>query len=115
LFSDIEEGVTVTRYTDEITGLTDTVIMDPKQRPVSAKDMRPIIKLVDAKGDDLKIPGTDHDAHYLLPPKAIINVSGGEKINIGDVIARIPQESSKTRDITGGLPRVAELFEARSS
>ena len=113
LFSDIEEAVTVTRYTDEITGLTDTVIMDPKQRPINAKDMRPIVKLVDAKGNDLKIPGTDHEAHYLLPPKAIINVSNKDKINIGDVIARIPQESSKTRDITGGLPRVADLFEAR--
>ena len=113
LFSDIEEGVTVTRYTDDITGLTDTVIMDPKQRPSSAKDMRPVVKLVDAKGDELKIPGTDHDAHYLLPPRAIINVNDGKEVNIGDVIARIPQESSKTRDITGGLPRVADLFEAR--
>ena len=113
LFSDIEEGVTVTRYTDDITGLTDTVIMDPKQRPSSAKDMRPVVKLVDAKGDELKIPGTDHDAHYLLPPRAIINVNDGKEVNIGDVIARISQESSKTRDITGGLPRVADLFEAR--
>ena len=113
LFSDIEEGVTVTRYTDDITGLTDTVIMDPKQRPSSAKDMRPVVKLVDAKGDELKIPGTDHDAHYLLPPRAIINVNDGKEVNVGDVIARIPQESSKTRDITGGLPRVADLFEAR--
>ena len=113
LFSDIEEGVTVTRYTDDITGLTDTVIMDPKQRPSSAKDMRPVVKLVDTKGDELKIPGTDHDAHYLLPPRAIINVNDGKEVNIGDVIARIPQESSKTRDITGGLPRVADLFEAR--
>ena len=113
LFSDIEEGITVTRYTDDITGLTDTVIMDPKQRPSSAKDMRPVVKLVDTKGDELKIPGTDHDAHYLLPPRAIINVNDGKEVNIGDVIARIPQESSKTRDITGGLPRVADLFEAR--
>jgi DNA-directed RNA polymerase subunit beta' len=113
LFSDIEEGVTVTRYTDDITGLTDIVILDPKQRPSSAKDMRSVVKLVDAKGDELKIPGTDHDAHYLLPPRAIINVNDGKEVNIGDVIARIPQESSKTRDITGGLPRVADLFEAR--
>ena len=113
LFSDIEEGVTVTRYTDDITGLTDIVILDPKQRPSSAKDMRSVVKLVDAKGDELKIPGTDHDAHYLLPPRAIINVNDGKEVNVGDVIARIPQESSKTRDITGGLPRVADLFEAR--
>ena len=113
LFSDIEEGVTVARYTDDITGLTDTIIMDPKQRPTSAKDMRPVVKLVDTKGNELKLPGTDHNADFLLPPKAIINVSDGQGINIGDVIARIPQESSKTRDITGGLPRVADLFEAR--
>ncbi len=112
-FSDIEEGATVALYTDDITGLTDTVIMDPQQRPTTAKDMRPVVKLVDDKGEELKIPGTEHNAHYLLPPRAIINVKDGKEVNIGDVIARIPQESSKTRDITGGLPRVADLFEAR--
>ena len=105
--------MTVARYTDDITGLTDTIIMDPKQRPTSAKAMRQVVKLVDTKGNELKLPGTDHNADFLLPPKAIINVSDGQGINIGDVIARIPQESSKTRDITGGLPRVADLFEAR--
>lgn len=113
LFSDIEEGVTVARYTDDITGLTDTIVMDPKQRPISAKDMRPVVKLVDAKGDELKIPETDQNAHYLLPPRAVITVTAGKGIKIGDVIARVPQESSKTKDITGGLPRVADLFEAR--
>ena len=71
------------------------------------------MKLVDAKGNELKIPGTDMDAHYLLPPKAVINVSDGAEVNVGDVIARLAQESLKTRDITGGLPRVADLFEAR--
>ena len=112
-FSDIVEGVTVTRHVDEITGLTSMVIMDPKQRAATAKDMRPIVKLVDAAGEELKIPGTDQAAHYPLPPGAVINVSDGKEVNIGDVIARLPQESAKTRDITGGLPRVADLFEAR--
>ncbi len=112
-FSDIVEGVTVTRHVDEITGLTNTVILDPKQRPANAKDLRPTVKLVDENGDELKIPGTDQAAHYLLPSKAVINVSDGKEVNIGDVIARLAQESVKTRDITGGLPRVADLFEAR--
>ena len=111
-FSDIVEGVTVTRHVDEITGLTNTVILDPKQRPANAKDLRPTVKLVDENGDELKIPGTDQAAHYLLPSKAVINVSDGKEVNIGDVIARLAQESVKTRDITGGLPRVADLFEA---
>jgi DNA-directed RNA polymerase subunit beta' len=112
-FADIVEGVTVNRHVDEITGLTNMVITDPKQRSTAAKDLRPVVKLVDAKGDDLKIPGTDMAAHYLLPPKAVINVSDGAEVNVGDVIARLAQESLKTRDITGGLPRVADLFEAR--
>ncbi len=112
-FSDILEGLTVVRHVDEITGLTSIVIMDPKQRAQSAKDLRPVVKLVDAGGHDLKIPGTDIPAHYFLPPKAVINVEDGTTAKVGDVIARLPQESFKTRDITGGLPRVADLFEAR--
>ncbi|MGQ0591597.1 MAG: DNA-directed RNA polymerase subunit beta' [Gammaproteobacteria bacterium] len=112
-FSDILEGMTVVRHVDEFTGLTSIVIMDPKQRAASVKDLRPVVKLVDAGGHDLKIPGTDIPAHYFLPPKAVINVEDGTTVKIGDVIARLPQESFKTRDITGGLPRVADLFEAR--
>ncbi len=112
-FSDIIEGETVTRNVDEITGLTNIIIMDPKQRPSTSKDLRPTVKLVDENGDELKIPGTDQAAHYLLPPKAVINVKDGDEVNIGDIIARLAQESVKTRDITGGLPRVADLFEAR--
>jgi len=112
-FSDIVEGVTVDRVVDEITGLTNYVIADQKTRGSVAKDMRPMVKLVDAKGKELKIPGTDQTAHYLLPPKAVINVTDGAEVNVGDVIARLAQESFKTRDITGGLPRVADLFEAR--
>ncbi|MCA1850906.1 MAG: DNA-directed RNA polymerase subunit beta' [Beggiatoa sp.] len=112
-FSDIIEGMTVVRHVDEITGLTSIVIMDPKQRTQSAKDLRPVVKLVDLEGNDLRIPGTDIPAHYFLPPKAVINVEDGTTVKVGDVIARLPQESFKTRDITGGLPRVADLFEAR--
>ncbi len=112
-FSDIIEGMTVVRHVDEITGLTSIVIMDPKQRAASAKDLRPVVKLVDLEGNDLRIPGTDIPAHYFLPPKAVINAEDGTTVKVGDVIARLPQESFKTRDITGGLPRVADLFEAR--
>ncbi|MEX2525784.1 MAG: DNA-directed RNA polymerase subunit beta' [Gammaproteobacteria bacterium] len=112
-FGDIVEGVTVTRAVDEVTGLTNIMIMDPKQRPSSAKDMRPVIKLVDGKGKELMIPGTEMPAHYPLPAHAVITAQDGGKVNVGDVIARLPQESLKTRDITGGLPRVADLFEAR--
>ena len=112
-FSDIVDGVTVDRQVDEITGLTNLVIADPKLRSSAAKEMRPVVKLVDKKGTELKIPGTDIPAHYQLPPKAVINVVDGQEVNVGDVIARLAQESFKTRDITGGLPRVADLFEAR--
>ncbi|MGH8247172.1 MAG: DNA-directed RNA polymerase subunit beta', partial [Gammaproteobacteria bacterium] len=112
-FSDIVEGVTVSRHTDEITGLTNMVIMDPKMRSSAAREMRPVVKLVDGRGRELKIPGTNIPAHYPLPPKAVITVGDGDEVKVGDVIARLPQESLKTRDITGGLPRVADLFEAR--
>ncbi len=112
-FSDIAEGATVTRHVDEITGLTNTVIMEPKMRSSNARDMRPLVKLVDGNGDELKIPGTDIPAHYPLPPKTVITVADKAEVNVGDVIAKLPQESLKTRDITGGLPRVADLFEAR--
>jgi len=112
-FSDFAEGITVQRETDDVTGLTSLVIMDPKQRATSAKDLRPLVKLVDEKGDDLFIVGTEIPATYVLPAGAIVSMEDGVTVTVGDVIARIPQESSKTRDITGGLPRVAELFEAR--
>ncbi|HLA74788.1 MAG TPA: DNA-directed RNA polymerase subunit beta' [Gammaproteobacteria bacterium] len=112
-FNDFVEGVTVHRQADEVTGLTSMVVTDPKQRGGSAKDLRPMVKLVDDKGKDLCIAGTDIPAHYYLPSGAIVSVEDGARVGVGDVIARIPQESSKTRDITGGLPRVADLFEAR--
>ncbi|HEB58270.1 MAG TPA: DNA-directed RNA polymerase subunit beta', partial [Gammaproteobacteria bacterium] len=112
-FDDVVDGLTVTSEVDEVTGLTSLVVIDPKQRPAAAKDLRPIVKLVDEKGDDLCIAGTEIPAHYILPAGAIIVQKDGAMVDVGDVVARIPQESSKTRDITGGLPRVADLFEAR--
>jgi DNA-directed RNA polymerase subunit beta' len=112
-FTDLVEGVTVHKQTDELTGLSTYVVMDPKQRRGAARDMRPTIHLVDAKGEDLKLAGTDIPARYFMPAGAIIMVGAGDQVGAGDVLARIPQETSKTRDITGGLPRVAELFEAR--
>jgi DNA-directed RNA polymerase subunit beta' len=112
-FSDFIEGVSVQESTDEVTGLTSLVVTDPKSRGSAGKDLRPMVKLVDDKGDPLKLAGTDLDAQYFLPADAIVGLEDGAAVSVGDVIARIPQESSKTRDITGGLPRVADLFEAR--
>jgi DNA-directed RNA polymerase subunit beta' len=112
-FKDFIDGVTVQSETDEVTGLSSLVVIDPKQRSASAKDLRPMVMLVDAKGKDLSLAGTEIPAHYVMPAGAIVTMEDGMAVNVGDTIARIPQESSKTRDITGGLPRVAELFEAR--
>ena len=112
-FVDMIDGVTMTRQTDELTGLSSIVVMDVGQRPSAGKEMRPAIRLVGADGNDLMIPGTEVPAQYFLPGKAIVNQDDNAPINVGDALARIPQESSKTRDITGGLPRVADLFEAR--
>ena len=112
-FADIIEGKTVLRHVDEITGLTNMMIMDPKERSSDAKEMRPVVILVDGDGVQLTLPETTIPAHYPLPPKALITVREGTGVKVGDVIAKMPQESLKTRDITGGLPRVADLFEAR--
>jgi len=112
-FSDFIEGVSVQETTDDVTGLTSLVVTDPKSRGSAGKDLRPMVKLVDDKGEPLKLAGTDLDAQYFLPADAIVGLEDGATVSVGDVIARIPQESSKTRDITGGLPRVADLFEAR--
>jgi DNA-directed RNA polymerase subunit beta' len=112
-FVDFVDGVTVQKQTDDVTGLSSIVVLDPKQRPSSGKDMRPMVKLVDENGNDVNIAGTTLPANYFLPGGAIVGVSDGARVGVGDVLARIPQESSKTRDITGGLPRVADLFEAR--
>ena len=112
-FIDFIDGVTVIEKTDELTGLASREITDPKRRGSQAKDLRPLVRIVDAKGNDLTIPGTDLPAQYLLPPRSIVNLQDGAPVGVGDVVAKIPQEASKTRDITGGLPRVADLFEAR--
>jgi DNA-directed RNA polymerase subunit beta' len=112
-FEDFVEGVAVTEQVDEFTGLTSIVVLDPKQRGATGKDLRPVARLVDDEGRDVCFANTDIPAVYALPAGAIVSMADGAEVSVGDVIARIPQESSKTRDITGGLPRVADLFEAR--
>jgi DNA-directed RNA polymerase subunit beta' len=111
-FQDFVDGLTITRQVDEVTGLSSVVVMDgTKQR--GGKELRPTIKLVNAKGKEVPFANTEIPAVYTLPAGALISLEDGARVSVGDVIARIPQESSKTRDITGGLPRVADLFEAR--
>jgi len=113
MFENVVEGVTVSKELDDITGLSSVVVIDSKQRSSSARELRPMLKLVDSKGNQLNIPGTDIPAHHFLPANAVITAVDGQEVSVGDVLARMPQESSKTKDITGGLPRVADLFEAR--
>jgi DNA-directed RNA polymerase subunit beta' len=111
-FENIEEGLTVAKQVDDITGLSTLVVIDPKHRG-SAKAVRPVVKLLDDKGDEVKIPGSDHAVAVGFPVGALIQVRDGQDVGPGEVLARVPVEGQKTRDITGGLPRVAELFEAR--
>jgi DNA-directed RNA polymerase subunit beta' len=110
-FQDFVDGLTVTSQVDEVTGLSSTVVLDTKQR--GGKDVRATIKLVNGKGKEVTFANTEIPAVYTLPAGALVSLEDGARVSVGDVIARIPQESSKTRDITGGLPRVADLFEAR--
>lgn len=112
-FVDLIEGSTMRRQTDELTGLSTIVVTGTTQRSSTGKELRPMVKLLDKQGNDLCLSGTNMPAHYFLPTGAILHLEDGASIDIGDVVARIPQEVSKTRDITGGLPRVADLFEAR--
>ena len=112
-FSGMEEGLSITTRTDEMTGLSSIEVTDPNERPAAGKDMKPMITLLDDKGEGLCFPNSTVPAHYMLPANAIIMLEDGKKAEVGDVVARIPQEGSKTHDITGGLPRVADLFEAR--
>ena len=112
-FHEFTDGVTVNEQVDEITGLTSLVVTDPKQRGAAGKDLRPMISLVGKGGKELYLAGTEIPAHYFLQAGSIVQMHDGQEVKVGDVLARIPQESSKTRDITGGLPRVADLFEAR--
>ena len=111
-FEDFAEGVSTEQVTDELTGISSTTIKD--QSSISYdKNLKPMVKLIDEKGDDLNIANSNMPAHYILPSKSIVTLTDGMKIGIGDTIARTPRETSGTRDITGGLPRVADLFEAR--
>ncbi len=112
-FENVEEGLTVAKQVDEITGLSTLVVIDPKRRG-SSKVVRPQVKLIDAEGKEVKIPGTDHSVTIGFQVGALIQVRDGQDVGPGEVLARIPMEGQKTRDIVGGLPRVAELFEART-
>ncbi|OIQ76171.1 DNA-directed RNA polymerase subunit beta' [mine drainage metagenome] len=113
-FENVEEGVTVAKQIDDVTGLSSLVVIDPKQRAGQTKGLRPQVKLLDSEGNEVKISGTDTSVNITFQIGCIITMKDGQEVGVGEVLARIPQESSKTRDITGGLPRVAELFEARS-
>ena len=113
VFEDMEEGLSVNRQMDEITGLSSITVLDSNSRPPAGKDLLPGVRLVDANDEPVNLAGTDVPAHYPLPEKSILNLENEDQVGIGDVIARIPHEGSKARDITGGLPRVADLFEAR--
>ncbi|VFP83191.1 DNA-directed RNA polymerase subunit beta' [Candidatus Erwinia haradaeae] len=112
-FTDIVDGLTITRQTDELTGLSSLVILDSSERTTGGKDLRPALKVLDSNNQDVMISGSDIPAQYFLPGKAIVQLEDGMKISAGDILARVPQESVGTKDITGGLPRVADLFEAR--
>ena len=112
-FENVEEGLTVAKQVDEVTGLSTLVVIDPKRRGAT-KVVRPQVKLLDADGKEVKIPGTDHSVTIGFQVGALIQVRDGQEVEPGAVLARIPIEGQKTRDIVGGLPRVAELFEARS-
>jgi DNA-directed RNA polymerase subunit beta' len=114
-FENVEEGVTVAKQVDEVTGLSTLVVIDPKRRSgMAAKGVRPQVKLLNDRGDEVKLAGSDQSVNITFQLGSIITVKDGQDVAVGEVLARIPQETSKTRDITGGLPRVAELFEARS-
>jgi DNA-directed RNA polymerase subunit beta' len=114
-FENVEEGTTVAKQIDDVTGLSTLVVIDPKRRgSATAKGVRPSVKMINEQGEEVKIAGTDHAVNISFPVGAVIAVRDGQQVSVGEVLARIPQETSKTRDITGGLPRVAELFEARS-
>jgi DNA-directed RNA polymerase subunit beta' len=113
-FEHIEEGVTVAKQIDEVTGLSTLVVIDPKRRATAGRGLRPQVKLLNESGEEIKIAGTDHPITITFQVGSLITVKDGQQVQVGEVLARVPQETSKTRDITGGLPRVAELFEARS-
>jgi DNA-directed RNA polymerase subunit beta' len=112
-FSGMEDNLSIRRQTDELTGLSNIQVIDPNERPAAGKDLKPSVSLLDANGKEVCLANSTVPAHYMLPPNALVALIDGGVAGVGDVVARIPQEGSKTRDITGGLPRVADLFEAR--
>jgi len=112
-FSGMEEGLSIRSQTDDMTGLSSIAVIDPNERPSAGKDLKPMVTLLDDKGNELTFANSTVPAHYMLPSNAILSIVDANHVGAGDIIARIPQEGSKTRDITGGLPRVADLFEAR--
>jgi len=112
-FSGMEEGLSIRTQTDEMTGLSSIAVIDPNERPSAGKDIKPMVTLLDDDGKELTFANSTVPAHYMLPPNAILSITDNSHVGAGDIVARIPQEGSKTRDITGGLPRVADLFEAR--
>ncbi len=114
-FENVEEGVTVAKQVDDVTGLSTLVVIDNKRGGKAAtKGLRPVVKLLDEAGQEVRVQGSDHTVSIAFQVGSIISVVDGQQVGVGDVLARMPQESAKTRDITGGLPRVAELFEART-
>ncbi|TXH11217.1 MAG: DNA-directed RNA polymerase subunit beta', partial [Gammaproteobacteria bacterium] len=114
-FENVEEGVTVAKQVDDVTGLSTLVVIDHKRGgKAAAKGVRPVVKLLDESGQEVRVAGSDHTVSIAFQVGSIISVVDGQQVGVGDVLARMPQESAKTRDITGGLPRVAELFEART-
>ncbi|MDI6004978.1 DNA-directed RNA polymerase subunit beta' [Cobetia marina] len=112
-FTDMEDGQTINRTTDEMTGLSSIEVIESASRPSAARDKRPMIMLVDSSGKHVTLPGSNTPVQYLLPGNAVVSAENGAAVGVGDVIARIPMEASGNKDITGGLPRVADLFEAR--
>ncbi|WP_290784804.1 DNA-directed RNA polymerase subunit beta' [Halomonas sp.] len=112
-YADMDEGLTIHRTVDEMTGLSSIEVIESAARPLAGRDKRPMILLNDASGKPVTVSGSDTPVQYLLPGKSIVTADNGAKIGVGEVVARIPVEASANKDITGGLPRVADLFEAR--
>ncbi len=110
-YQDLVEGISLREITDEASGISNKVVIDWRQQP-RGSGLRPRIVMTDEKGEPI-MASEDHEASFDLSVDAILSVDNGDKVHVGDVIARVPRDSIKTRDITGGLPRVAELFEAR--
>ena len=113
-FTDIQDGITVREQLDELTGLSSVEIIEVADRTSAGRDMSPTIEIVDSKGKPVLIGEFKQPAVYPLPAGGLVNLVNGQKITAGEVIARMPLVASKTKDITGGLPRVADLFEART-